>query len=88
MYPSQVRIPTDETGRSKGFAFVDFNDLSSAHAARQLDGREIGPSRPSKIHVKPANGRENRGEGSKGKRDKANSVFVGNFGELDEREIE
>ena len=41
---SSVKVVTDrETGRPRGFAFVEMNDVDGASAAmRVLDGREVG----------------------------------------------
>ena len=44
---------TDESGKSKGAAFVDFADSYSASEACKLDGREAGPSR-RRMRINPA----------------------------------
>ena len=43
LQPQRIRILTDESGKSKGAAFVDFADSFSAQEACKLDGRECGP---------------------------------------------
>ena len=42
--PSQVALPVDrDTGRPRGFAFVEFADASAAtEAIRALDGTQLG----------------------------------------------
>ncbi|MFQ5697266.1 MAG: RNA recognition motif domain-containing protein [Myxococcota bacterium] len=57
---ASVRVISDrETGRSRGFGFVEFEDESSANAARDaLDGTDLdGRS----IRVSEANERPDRG---------------------------
>jgi RNA recognition motif-containing protein len=52
-------ITDRETGRSRGFAFVEFEDASAADAARQaLDGTDLGgrPLRVNEAHDKPRHG--------------------------------
>ena len=41
---ASVKVVTDrETGRSRGFAFVEFEDTASAQSAQQaLDGQQVG----------------------------------------------
>jgi RNA recognition motif-containing protein len=53
---SSVKIIQDrETGRSKGFGFVEFSDPSCIeNACRQMDGQEIGGRA---LRVNPANNR-------------------------------
>lgn len=60
-----VRVITDrETGRSRGFAFVEFQEQSAAEAAMSaLDGRDMG-GRP--LRVNEANERERRPGGGGG----------------------
>lgn len=75
MHPIDIRILKDATGKSKGAAFVEFNDPKSAEAACKLDGCEAGPGR-RKIRINPANGGGNRGGAGAGagggRRDQAN----------------
>ena len=48
---NSVRLIKDyETGRSKGFAFVEFSDSSQAQAALKLDGEEF-KDRRLKVNV-------------------------------------
>ena len=60
-----VRVITDrETGRSRGFAFVEFQEESAADAAMSaLDGRDMD-GRP--LRVNEANERERRPGGGGG----------------------
>ncbi len=55
---TSVSVITDrETGRSRGFAFVEFEDASSAEAARQaLDGSDMG-GRPLRVNEAHERGR-------------------------------
>lgn len=53
-----VTIPTDQQGRSKGFAFVDVPDDQADAAIQEMNGREID-GRP--IVVNEARPREERG---------------------------
>ena len=95
LHPVRIRILTDEiTGITKGAAFVDFDSPNSAQEACQLNGREFGPNRRSKIRVRPADrrgdhrgGGNDRGRAGGGQRDQANSVFAGGLGEVTEQEV-
>ena len=42
--PTSVKVVTDrETGRSRGFAFVEFEDAACARSAQEaLDGQQVG----------------------------------------------
>lgn len=51
--PLRIRVLTDETGKSKGAAFVDFGSQVEAQEACKLDGREAGPNR-RRIRINPA----------------------------------
>lgn len=51
--PLRIRVLTDETGKSKGAAFVDFSSQVEAQEACKLDGREAGPNR-RRIRINPA----------------------------------
>lgn len=53
LQPVRIRVLTDESGKSKGAAFVDFADSYSAGEACKLDGREAGPSR-RRMRINPA----------------------------------
>ena len=65
LHPIRIRLLRDETGRSKGVAFLDFDNPLSAQEACQLDGREVGPSR-RRIRVNPAAGGVQRGGRGRG----------------------
>jgi RNA recognition motif-containing protein len=58
---SSVKVITDrETGRSRGFAFVEMDDDGAESAMRALDGNDYG-GRP--LRVNEARERESRGGG-------------------------
>jgi cold-inducible RNA-binding protein len=60
--PSQVVLPVDrETGRPRGFAFVEFMDRSNAEQAIQRFNGQIFNGRP--LAVSEARAREDRGPG-------------------------
>jgi RNA recognition motif-containing protein len=60
--PSQVVLPVDrDTGRPRGFAFVEFLDRSHAEAAIQRFNGQIFNGRP--LAVSEARAREDRGPG-------------------------
>jgi RNA recognition motif-containing protein len=60
--PSQVVLPVDrETGRPRGFAFVEFQDRSHAEAAIQRFNGQVFNGRP--LAVSEARAREDRGPG-------------------------
>jgi RNA recognition motif-containing protein len=60
--PSQVVLPVDrETGRPRGFAFVEFLDRSNAEQAIQRFNGQIFNGRP--LAVSEARAREDRGPG-------------------------
>ncbi len=56
---SSVKVITDrETGRSRGFAFVEMSDQGGAEAIKKLDGRQVD-GRAISVSVakpKPSNG--------------------------------
>lgn len=58
-----VKIITDrDTGRSKGFAFVEMStDGAAQDAVQKLDGKEFDGRRISVSEAKPQAPRENRG---------------------------
>jgi cold-inducible RNA-binding protein len=62
--PSQVVMPVDrETGRPRGFAFVDFADRPVAEEViRRFDGQ---PFKGRPLAISEARGREERGPGSR-----------------------
>jgi RNA recognition motif-containing protein len=65
--PSQVVLPVDrETGRPRGFAFVEFTDRSHAETAIQRFNGQIFNGRP--LAVSEARAREDRGPGGPGPR--------------------
>jgi cold-inducible RNA-binding protein len=60
--PSQVVLPVDrETGRPRGFAFVEFQDRANAEQAIQKFNGQIFNGRP--LAVSEARAREDRGPG-------------------------
>lgn len=60
--PSQVVLPVDrETGRPRGFAFVEFMDRSHAETAIQRFNGQVFNGRP--LAVSEARAREDRGPG-------------------------
>jgi RNA recognition motif-containing protein len=60
--PSQVVLPVDrETGRPRGFAFVEFNDRGHAEQAIQRFNGQLFNGRP--LAVSEARAREDRGPG-------------------------
>lgn len=60
--PSQVVLPVDrETGRPRGFAFVEFADRANAESAIQRFNGQIFNGRP--LAVSEARAREDRGPG-------------------------
>ncbi|MQC25694.1 MAG: RNA-binding protein, partial [Chloroflexi bacterium] len=59
-----VALPSDrETGRPRGFGFVEMEDAPAAEAIRALDGKDFGGRN---LRVNPAEPRENRGGGGGG----------------------
>src|SRR2546428_3574643 len=60
--PSQVVLPVDrETGRPRGFAFVEFTDRAHAEQAIQRFNGQVFAGRP--LPVSEARAREDRGPG-------------------------
>jgi cold-inducible RNA-binding protein len=61
--PSQVVLPVDrETGRPRGFAFIEFQDRGHAEAAIQKFNGQVFNGRP--LAVSEARAREDRGPGA------------------------
>jgi RNA recognition motif-containing protein len=61
--PSQVVLPVDrETGRPRGFAFVEFTDRAQAEQAIQRFNGQVFNGRP--LAVSEARAREDRGPGA------------------------
>jgi len=63
-----ARIITDrDTGRSKGFGFVEMSDDDAANQAiTQLNGREVGGRALTVNEARPMERRESRGFGGRG----------------------
>ena len=57
--PLRVRVLQDETGRSKGAAFVDFGSSNEAQEACKHDGREAGPNM-KRLKINPAGAKPTR----------------------------
>ena len=51
--PQRIRVLTDDQGKSKGAAFVDFQDAHTAQEACNFDGREAGPNH-RRMRINPA----------------------------------
>lgn len=65
---TSVKLIRDrETGRSRGFAFVEMEDPGASDAMRALDGKDLG-GRPLKVNE--AQERERGGPGGGGNRDR------------------
>jgi RNA recognition motif-containing protein len=65
--PSQIVLPVDrETGRPRGFAFVEFQDRAHAERAIQQFNGQVFNGRP--LAVSEARAREDRGPGGPGPR--------------------
>src|SRR5262249_131509 len=63
--PSQVVVPVDrETGRPRGFAFVEFSDRTHAEAAIQRFNGQVFNGRP--LALREAGAREGRRPGGRG----------------------
>ena len=60
----QIKLIKDlETGRSKGFAFIEFENASNAQAAIKFDGKEF-QGRPLKVNL--ARDKPSRSSGDRG----------------------
>ncbi|MCW5589803.1 MAG: RNA-binding protein [Legionellales bacterium] len=58
---AEVKLITDrETGRSKGFAFITFEDGNAAKTAVKLNGNDLD-GRPMKVSLARENDRNDRG---------------------------
>ena len=61
-----VSLPTDrETGRPRGFAFVEMNQADAARAIQNLNGKDLGgrPLRVNEAQDKPRSGGPRPGGG-------------------------
>ncbi len=56
MNPVSVRVLTDETGKSKGAAFVDFKDQHDFENALRYDGQNL-PNSTRRLRINPASAR-------------------------------
>ena len=57
--PVSVRVLSDETGRPKGAAFVDFGSPQEYESALRLDGQQA-PGGSRRLRVNPAGSRPSR----------------------------
>jgi cold-inducible RNA-binding protein len=63
-----VNIITDrDTGRSKGFAFVEMSDADADKAIAQLNGTEVGGRTLTVNEARPREDRGGRGDGGRGR---------------------
>ena len=65
-----VSVPTDrETGRPRGFAFVEMNQADAARAIQNLNGKDMGgrPLRVNEAQDKPRSGGGGRSGGEIGR---------------------
>jgi cold-inducible RNA-binding protein len=63
-----VNIITDrDTGRSKGFAFVEMSDADADKAIAQLNGTEVGGRTLTVNEARPREERGGRGDGGRGR---------------------
>ena len=77
--PSQVVLPVDrETGRPRGFAFVEYQDRTHAEQAIQRFNGQVFNGRP--LAVSEARAREDRGPG--GPRARADRAVLGRAGSV------
>jgi len=53
--PLRVRVLTDESGKTKGAAFVDFATPEDSERACRMDGRQLPGINPRGLKVNPAN---------------------------------
>jgi cold-inducible RNA-binding protein len=66
-----VSLPTDrETGRPRGFGFIEMSQADAARAIQALNGKNLGgrPLRVSEAQDKPRGGGGGRGGGGPGRR--------------------
>jgi cold-inducible RNA-binding protein len=66
-----VSLPTDrETGRPRGFGFIEMNQADAARAIQALNGKNLGgrPLRVSEAQDKPRGGGGGRSGGGPGRR--------------------
>lgn len=62
---SAVVIKDRDTGRSKGFGFVEFEDVKEGQAAiKELDGKELGGRKIAVSEARPREDRPRRDGGS------------------------
>ena len=63
---TSATIPTDDSGRSKGFGFVDVNDDQMNPAISALNGKEVGGRALNVNEAKPREDRRGGGGGGYG----------------------
>lgn len=75
---TSVTLPTDDTGRPKGFGFVDIGEDSKADAAIQaMNGKQLGGRT---LTVNEARPREERGSGGGGYSGGGGGGYGGGYG--------
>ena len=83
--PAQVVVPVDrETGRPRGFAFVEFSDRSHAEQAIQRFNGQVFNGRP--LAVSEARAREDRGPGGPRPGGGFSGPRPGGFSDLDRQD--
>jgi len=74
---SLAMINDRETGRFRGFCFVEMSEEDAAEAIKELNGKEVGGR---ELHVNEARPREERGGGGGGRRGGGGGGYGGGGG--------